>query len=75
VNEPEPMTPARQRSLVEAADELQREYNVRSRCFPRWVKEGRVSATDAQDRLDRIASAIEFLRLVPTEAHLPAERT
>jgi len=49
------------RSVQEARDELAREYAVRARCFPRWVTEGRVSATDAQDRLDRLASAIEYL--------------
>lgn len=56
------------RSKQEALDELQREFNVRARCFPRWVKEGRVSATDAQDRLDRMGSAIEYL----TEGISPA---
>jgi hypothetical protein len=50
-----------QRPLQEAKDELAREYAVRARCFPRWITEGRVSATDAQDRLDRLASAMEFL--------------
>lgn len=49
------------RTKEEALDELQREFNVRARCFPRWVAEGRVSRTDAQDRLDRLGSAIEFL--------------
>jgi hypothetical protein len=56
----------RERSTVEALDELIREFNVRARCFPRWVQDGRVSGTDAQDRLDRLATAIELLRkLIP----------
>jgi len=61
MNETEKMEVKRRRNKDEALDELQREYNVRARCFPRWVAEGRVSKTDAQDRLDRLGSAIEFL--------------
>lgn len=49
------------RTPVEALDELNREFNVRSRCFPRWIADGRVSKTDAQDRIDRLATAIELL--------------
>lgn len=56
------MEPKRERDLVEAIDECQRELNVRRRCFPRWVQDGRVSATDAQDRVDRLATAIEHLQ-------------
>lgn len=48
-------------SLQAALDELQREQNVRIRCFPRWVQEGRVSLTDAQDRLDRMHTALTSL--------------
>ena len=51
-----------------ALDELSRELNVRLRCFPRWVAENRVSATDAQDRLDRLHTAHHLLkRLIQTE--------
>ena len=49
------------RDLTEALDECEREYQVRARCFPRWVSEGRLSATDAQDRLDRLFSATLLL--------------
>lgn len=49
------------RPAQEALDELQREFNVRARCFNNWIKDGRVSRTDAQDRLDRLGSAIELL--------------
>lgn len=58
----------RERPAQEALDELQREFNVRARCFPRWIDDGRVSATDAQDRLDRLASAIEIIRQQISEA-------
>lgn len=65
------------RSITEAVDELQREFNVRARCFPRWVSEGRVSATDAQDRLDRLHTALSHLRklqdLAEPDAFRPKE--
>ena len=55
--QPELQKVARYRGLQEAVDELERELTVRSRCFPRWVTEGRVSRSDAIDRLDRMATA------------------
>ena len=67
MNEPQ-MEVKTMRSAPEALDELQREYNVRARCFPRWIKEGRVSGTDAQDRIDRLATAIELLRVATATA-------
>jgi hypothetical protein len=51
------------RSREEAISELLREKNVRARCYDRWVTEGRLTATDAKDRLDRINAAIHFLEL------------
>jgi len=65
----------RPRSLEEATDEVQREFNVRERCFPRWIAEGRVSKTDAQDRLDRLASALEYLGQLPANVKLPSVKT
>ena len=58
------MEPKSKRTIQEALDEVYRELMVRKRCFPRWVSDGRVSATDAQDRIDRLASAMEYLHLV-----------
>lgn len=55
------MEPKQIRPMQEAVDEVFRELNVRKRCFPMWVRDGRVSATDAQDRLDRLATAHEAL--------------
>jgi hypothetical protein len=49
------------RSNAEALSELHREFNIRTRMFPIWVKEGRLDEVTAQDRLDRLASAIECL--------------
>jgi len=50
------------RPIGEAVDELVRETNVRIRCFPRWIDDGRVSKTDAKDRLERIQSALTLLQ-------------
>ena len=49
-------------ALTAARDELYRELMVRTRLFPRWVDEGKVSLTDAQDRLDRIHTAWTLLQ-------------
>jgi hypothetical protein len=51
------MTP-RLRSIQEARDECLRELALRRRCFDRWIAEGKISATDAQDRLDRMNTAV-----------------
>lgn len=45
----------------EALSELNREVNVRKRCYDRWVQEGRLTGVDARDRLDRLIAAIHFL--------------
>ena len=49
------------RSLTEAVDEIFRELQVRKRCFPKWVDEGKISRTDAQDRIARQESALAYL--------------
>ena len=68
------MTVSRYRGPSEALDELEREANVRSRCFPRWIREGKVSKTDAKDRLDRLGSAIKLLdALVRADGNMPAK--
>lgn len=53
--------PGNGRTLQEAIDELNREFNVRERCFPKWEKEGRITKSDAVDRLERMAAACYFL--------------
>ena len=45
------------RPLREALDECLRELAVRRRCYPRWIEDGKVSPTDAQDRLSRLFTA------------------
>lgn len=47
---------------VEAAlSEVERECQVRSRCYDRWIQDGKMSRIDAQDRLDRLVAAFELL--------------
>ena len=58
-----------ERSVKEAYDELVRELQVRDRCYSGWVRDGRLSRTDARDRYDRLKSAIHYLETAyPKEA-------
>ena len=72
------------RNLEEAISELEREAQVRKRCYDRWMGEGRISYIDAADRQERLLSAIAQLKKVldlqevsaemesiPETAHLP----
>lgn len=68
------MTVARYRDKEEACSELERELNVRARCFPRWIKEGRVNRIDAQDRLDRLATALQLLEGIKESSGAQAEK-
>lgn len=72
------------RKVKEGLCELEREQDVRERCFRRWVKEGKMTATDAKDRFERLATAIMYLRtqcnehpehleLIPAVVDGPAE--
>jgi hypothetical protein len=47
--------------LQEALDECKRELGVRERCFPRWVKEGRLTETDCKHRLGGMRTAVSIL--------------
>lgn len=58
---PATLQPRTERPVQEAYDELIRELQVRDRCYPGWVKDQRVTASDARDRYDRLASAIIWL--------------
>jgi hypothetical protein len=58
------MEPQNLRDKQQALDEINRELNVRRRCFNRWIAEGRLSQSDAQDRIDRLATAAELLSAV-----------
>jgi len=50
------------RSQEEAVSELERELQVRKRCYDRWVTEGKLSNVDARDRLERLAAAIHYIK-------------
>lgn len=53
----------RPRTLQQCVDELKREARIRRQCYDRWVAEGKVSYTDAIDRLMRLESAAHYLAL------------
>jgi hypothetical protein len=52
----------RTRIIEEALSEIERELQLRERCFPRWIQEGRISKIDARDRLERQKYAKEILQ-------------
>lgn len=60
------------RSLTEAIDEVFRELQVRKRCFPRWIEDGKISRTDAQDRIARQESALAYLETLKPADSTPA---
>jgi hypothetical protein len=49
------------RDIHQAIAEVERECNVRFKCFDRWVADGRLSEVDARDRLERLISAWHYL--------------
>jgi hypothetical protein len=49
------------RSRAEALAEVEREANVRFKCYDRWIADGRTSEVDATDRLERLISAWHYL--------------
>ena len=64
--------PYRERPAKEALSECKRELKVRERCYRRWIDDGKLSETDAADRLERLWTAINLLdklvSLQPDEA-------
>ena len=53
-----------QDEIEPALGEVQRELQVRERCYPRWTEEGKMSRIDAKDRMARQILAQEILFLV-----------
>lgn len=49
------------RSIEEAIAELEREMQVRTRIYDRWINEGKLSRVDAWDRMERQVSAVYHL--------------
>lgn len=50
--------------IEQALQELSRELQLRERCFPRWVAEGRISKLDAKERLHRQHLAVDILTIL-----------
>jgi len=50
------------RDLDEAMSELERELNIRMKCFDRWIAEGKLGWIDARDRVERLLSARLYLQ-------------
>lgn len=48
--------------LERAVDEVKREISVRQRCYTRWVDEGRMSRTEAKERMFGMTKAQEYLQ-------------
>lgn len=46
----------------EVIEELEREFKVRSKIYPEWIRGGKIKPTDAKHRIDCIKSAIEKLK-------------
>lgn len=56
-------------SVAEAQAEVERELQVRERCFGKWIDDGKLSAFDANERYARLHAAAEYLdRLQRAEA-------
>jgi hypothetical protein len=49
------------RDIMESMSELEREAGLRTRCYDRWVAEGKLSYIDARDRQERLLSAMHHL--------------
>lgn len=64
----------REVTTEEALSELQRERNVRERCYDRWVERGQLTAVDARDRMARLDRAIEILNKVHDLESIPVPR-
>lgn len=51
-----------QAELTGAVTELERELQVRDRCYARWVSEGRLAKQDAADRYNRLQWALAAVK-------------
>lgn len=49
----------------EAYDEAMRELQVRERCYAKWVKEGKISRTEARQRFNAQATICSLLSELP----------
>lgn len=49
--------------LEAAISELERELAVRARIYDQWVKDGKLSYTDAKDRYGRLLFAVQWAQM------------
>jgi hypothetical protein len=49
----------------EAYDEAMRELQVRERCYTKWVKDGKISRTEARQRFNAQATICKILADLP----------
>jgi len=50
------------RSVEEALSEVDRELQVRTRIYDKWIQDGKISRIDATDRMERLAAAKIYLQ-------------
>lgn len=62
---------AKLRCADEAISEIERELHIRYRCYERWIKDGKLSDTDAIDRIDRLETAVALLQAVAARENGP----
>ncbi len=61
------------RSLEEAHSEVSRELSVRRRCYARWIQDGKLSAVEASDRMERLEAALSVIdRAISLAAPVPS---
>lgn len=56
---------SRERSYTECVAELEREIQVRKRCFERWIAEGKIDRCTATDRFERLKGVLQFMAPKP----------
>jgi hypothetical protein len=56
------------RSIEEALSEVERELQVRVRCYDRWINDGKLSSVDARDRTERMQAAVHYLKQIYEES-------
>jgi len=64
-----------ERTGEEAVSELMRELSIRRRCYTRWIADGKLSAVEARDRLERMERALQiverYVNLVESPVNFP----
>lgn len=48
-------------TVEQAFNEACREVQVRERCYSKWIADGKITETDARDRMQRLCKACQLL--------------